>query len=153
MMMIPNTFTQRGVLLVDPRSGPTSVSPCACCLRCPYGVMPCGLYTASVVATSNTSSAAPASATSWILSPRRSPLDNVVSAATFARWLVGCICNSKTMEAKMFIRNFTRIQQCRNKPHLVPSDWTSPVSSEARLNGTMTNQPINSIARQAARTI
>jgi hypothetical protein len=31
--------------------------------------------------------------------------------------------------------------------HLAPSDWTSPVSSDARLNGALTNQAVNSIAR------
>lgn len=37
-------------------------------LRSPYGVSPHGLYTDSVVVTSNTNRAAPASATSWPLS-------------------------------------------------------------------------------------
>jgi len=41
---------------------------CSSCLRRPSGVTPRGLYTPSVVVTSKTKRAAPASATSWILS-------------------------------------------------------------------------------------
>ena len=36
-------------------------------------------------------------------------------------------------------------------PHLVPTDMTSPVSSEAKPNGTMTDRAVESIARYAAR--
>ena len=39
------------------------------------------------------------------------------------------------------------------KPHWVPGDMTSPVSSAANANGTMTYQPVTSIAIQAVRTV
>lgn len=35
----------------------------------------------------------------------------------------------------------------RSRPHLVPSDWARPVSSDATLSGTRTNQPIGSNTR------
>ena len=55
---------------------------CSCCLRHPYGVMPRGLYTDSVVVTSNTSRPPPA----WRSSPRNPPrLALSVSAATPAK--------------------------------------------------------------------
>ena len=62
---------------------------CSCCLRHPYRVTPRGLYTDSVVATSNATTAAPAATTIWICS-RRSALDTVVVAALPASVVMGC---------------------------------------------------------------
>lgn len=56
------------------------------------------------------------------------------------------------MVAKTVSTSSTTIQSCRSKPHSVPSDWTSPVTREARQNGTMTNQPKSSIETKAERT-
>jgi hypothetical protein len=50
-------------------------------------------------------------------------------------------------------RGRTGSNSAGTSPHLVPTDMTSPVSSEARANGTMANQPVSSIATQAARNI
>jgi hypothetical protein len=41
----------------------------------------------------------------------------------------------------------------RNRPQVLPRDETSPVSSEARLRGTRTTQPVSSITRIAPRTV
>lgn len=44
-------------------------------------------------------------------------------------------------------KSFIRTQKCRNNPYVVLNDWTRPGSSEAKANGTIVNQPINSIER------
>ena len=46
-----------------------------------------------------------------------------------------------------------RTHQCRNRPHLVPTAMTSPVTSEANANGTMAHEITTPIATHAARSI
>jgi len=71
----------------------------SCCLRHPYRVMPRGLYTDSIVVTSNTSRPPPA----WRSSPCSPPTKLALpdSVATVARKLTVCILNNKTVVAIM----------------------------------------------------
>jgi hypothetical protein len=67
-LTFPRIGLERGVCRRSGRIYGCDSARCSYCCRHPYRVMPFGLYIDSVVATSNTSTAAPASITSWILS-------------------------------------------------------------------------------------
>ena len=87
-----------------------SAAATARCLRCPYRVMPGGLYTDSTVSTINTTRAALEAVTikncrSWRLAP-----NTVVFVAAPARRSIGCVCTSKTMIARIVIRSFSKTQ-------------------------------------------
>ena len=110
--------------------------------------MPRGLYIDRVVATSNTNRAAPALATSWIRSPLRSPLDNVVSATTRGEVANRLQVQQQDDRRRNGDQEFDQHPiMPEQTPFATQSDWRIPVSGEARLNGTMTNQAVNSIAR------
>ncbi len=83
------------------------------------------------------------------LNPSRTEIGSgqLISLAMVAIRVLAGMCPNKTIVAPLVSRNFTKTHQYRNKPYGVPSDSISPTSSVARLNGTITNQPITSSKR------
>jgi len=61
------------------------------------------------------------------------------------------MCTSKRIVVGTVMMSFARTQKWRNKPQRVPSDETSPVSSEATAKGTM-NEPAGYVHAEIGRT-
>lgn len=81
------------------------------CLRRPYGVLPHGLNTDSVVIVSNTSKPPAAWTTSWTGNTPKSALDDVVAAAARPDMrLTAGMCPSRMRVAMVVSRNFAEIQ-------------------------------------------
>ena len=96
MEITPNTFTHRGVLMLDslPDSAPT---PCS---RTPYGVMPRSLYTDSAVSKSNTGKVALEATTIRIRGARRSaPSTANFAAAAMSLSSVSVVGNAPRLRA------------------------------------------------------
>jgi hypothetical protein len=92
--------------------------------------MPCGLYTFSTKITSNTT--VPPTERTSVLGSARGWLPEVAGApATAAKKQIARMLSSKTIVATMVSSREIGTQLWRNKPHLVPTAMTSPVSSEA----------------------
>ena len=91
------------------------------------------------------SSAAPASAMKRTRGPR-DPQGTASSLPRHTRYVVGPMCTSSRTEAAILIRS-DQDPVVPEQAHELPSiDWIKPVTSEARLNGLMTNHPIMSLA-------
>jgi hypothetical protein len=101
------------------------------------------LYTDSVVVAIKIRRPPTAWTTSWIRRGRRSAPASVVAAAAADMRVTASICCSSTTVPAVVSTNFASTHQYRNSPHRVPSDWRSPVTIAAMLNGTMMNQPIS----------